>query len=70
MDGDGFATALWVVRKHSVCESSIVVDVNLITAFIQVVVDKQTGISRGYGFISYDNCDSAERAVRSSVIGF
>ncbi|KAF4669994.1 hypothetical protein FOZ61_002191 [Perkinsus olseni] len=31
----------------------------------KVVVDKQTGISRGYGFISYDNCESAARAVQT-----
>ncbi|EEQ99345.1 CUG triplet repeat RNA-binding protein, putative [Perkinsus marinus ATCC 50983] len=36
---------------------------NIVSA--KVVVDKQTGISRGYGFISYDNCDSAERAVQT-----
>ncbi|KAF4654290.1 hypothetical protein FOL47_010043 [Perkinsus chesapeaki] len=35
----------------------------------KVVVDKHTGLSRGYGFISYDNAQSAARAV-SEMNGF
>ncbi|KAF4675745.1 hypothetical protein FOL47_007336 [Perkinsus chesapeaki] len=35
----------------------------------KVVVDKQTGMSRGYGFISFDNCDAAARAVRGIMSG-
>ncbi|EER15106.1 DAZ-associated protein, putative [Perkinsus marinus ATCC 50983] len=34
---------------------------NIVSA--KVVVDKHTGLSRGYGFISYDNAQSAGRAV-------